>query len=188
MESTPLVPTDRPALDPLLPPPPNDMEIAAFGLKLQVEPKSEQPELPALTKLVQDESRPVSWGERVKRFERELAAAQPLRDARFAERNLLILQLWADRQPGDASALAKICRYAKTKAPVVFWVLSRAKRGEHSRLINRARAGRRGKRAQILAALKNGADPKAVAAQFGIHRTTLLRATRQLNKTGGNRR
>lgn len=28
MDSTPVWPTDRPALDPLMPPPPNDMEIA----------------------------------------------------------------------------------------------------------------------------------------------------------------
>lgn len=138
----------------------------------------EQPELS-----LAQEAQAVSWSTRAVQLEKAIAAAGAAVDEKYADRNLLIVQMWSDRSRGDHEVVKRICRYAKTNESVVQWVLKMARKGAYDRLVKKARAGRRGRRQEILAALRSGVSPSEVERQFQLHRTTVLRAQHQLRTT-----
>lgn len=125
------------------------------------------------------------WQQRAVALQAMMAHLGTMND-RYADRNLLILQLWADKH-GTRGAAQRVSELARTSVWVVMRVLRWAKKGDYVVLAKERRAGRKGRRLQIIDALKLGAPPEAVAEEFGVHRTTVARALRQLNtpsKTG----
>lgn len=93
----------------------------------------------------------------------------------YASRNRQILLM----RSMEAS-LDKIVDVTGVPKATVRWVLKIARRRMYARLVEKHPAGRKGKRVAILEALRAGASAREVERQFQVHRTTVLRARRQL--------
>ena len=121
----------------------------------------------------------LNWYQRASVLEATMARLGTIKD-KYADRNLLILQLWAERD-GSKGAAKKVSLLARTTVWVVLRVLGRAKKGDFERLAIERPAGRKGRRQQIIDALRSGTAPEAVALSFKVHRTTVARACRQIS-------
>lgn len=141
-----------------------------------VEPSEQQGEL--ILKEA-EEAKPLTSEQQLESFDREQLVQKNRghNATEFSRRNRQILAARARKEPLPVEEIAEIL---SVPLPTVKWVLALSRKGLFSRLVVKHRAGRLGKRRQIIDALRRGVTPEEVKRQFKLHRTTILRACQQL--------